>query len=334
MMTIALPRPAVRPLPPIAATLALACAISWFARPAVAPDLFAFLGAAALALAARYLLIRLDAPQPNRAAALIFVLPGAMASAGLQGQCDMLWAAACVMALACAVTRKHVMMLAWCGLALGVSFQTLFIVPFFIALLITRRVPPQRWLVAPLVAAATMLLAWTAGWPAADLLSLPLPQAGSHPALSLDAPNIWQIVQALPIVGALPLGGLALAAAAGVTAAYIAWLSTRPLEGRALLAPALLAPLLTAGLLPHMDGQDFFLADILALVTALALRDRSGWRIAAMVQAGSLLAWFGHRSGFDALAMIGAIPVIMATIEIARPLLHPFANDNPLLARA
>lgn len=387
MMTIPLPRPNVRPLPPIAATLALACVLLWFALPVITLDMTEFLtpwfdhivavgpiaafaspfgnytpaylyllalvaplagliaaplliklvslaGTAALALAVRHLLIRLDAPQPNRAAALVLILPSALLNAGLLGQCDAIWAAPCIMALAAAVDRKHLVMLAWCGLALGIKVQALLFAPFVIALLINRRVPLRLWPIAPLTAAATMLPAWVAGWPAGDLVTVYFRQADTYPALALNAPNLWQIVEALPWIGTLPLSGLALASALGATAAYIAWFSTRNLDGRALLAPASLAPLLTAGLLPHMHERYFFLADILALVMALTLRDRASWRVATMVQGGSLLGLLGYLSGLDAMAMIGAILMIAATIRLARPLLMPFANDNPLLARA
>jgi Gpi18-like mannosyltransferase len=387
MMTIPLSRPTFRPLPPIAATLALACLLLWFALPLITLDMTEFLapwfdhivasgpiaafarpfgnytpaylyllaavaplagliatpvliklvslaGTVALALAVRHLLIRLDAPQPNRAAALVLVLPSALINAGLLAQCDALWAAPCIMALAAAVERKHLVMLAWCGLALGIKVQALLFAPFFIALLINRRVPLRLWPIAPAVAAATMLPAWAAGWPAWDLATVYLRQADTYPALALNAPNLWQIVEALPVIGALPLSGLALTAALGASAAYIALFSTRRLDGRALLAPALLAPLITAGLLPHMHERYFFLADILALVMALTLRDRSSWRIATLIQRASLLGLSGYLSGLNAMAMIGAILMITATIRVARPLVRPCANDNPLLARA
>lgn len=387
MMTLPLTRPRIRALPPIAATLALAALLLWFAMPVITLDMTEFLvpwfdhivargavaafaapfgnytpaylyllaaatpfagllaaplliklvsvaGTLALALAVRHLLCRLDAPQPNRAAALLLVLPTVSINAGLLGQCDAIWTAPCIMALAAAVERRHGTMLAWCGLALGIKVQALLFAPFFVALLIGRRVPLRLWPIAPLVTVVTMLPAWAAGWPAWDLATVYLRQADTYPALALNAPNIWQVIEALPLVGTLPLSGLALAAALGTTAAYIAWFSTRRLEGRALLAPALLAPLLTAGLLPHMHERYFFLADVLAFVMALTLRDARSWRLATLVQTGSLLGLFGYLSGLDAMGMIGAVAMIAATLRLAQPLIQPFANDNPLLARA
>ena len=43
MMTIPLPRADPRPLPPVAATLALACALLWFALPVITLDMTEFL---------------------------------------------------------------------------------------------------------------------------------------------------------------------------------------------------------------------------------------------------------------------------------------------------
>ena len=304
---------------------------------AVAPammliKLLSLAGTAALALAVRHLLIRLDAPQPDRAAALVFLLPSALLNAGLLGQCDAMWVAPCVMALAAAIDRRHAAMLAWCGLALGFKAQSVLIAPFFLALLINRRVPFKLWPIAPAVFAATMLPAWAAGWPAGDLATIYLRQADTFPMLSFNAPNIWAILQALPL--GVPLAGLAVAVAIGATAAYIARFSAQILDRRALLSAGLLAPLVTAGLLPRMHERYFFLADILALVLALAYRDKASWTVAMLVQAGSTLALFGYISGLAGFAMLGGVAMIVAALRVARPLLKPAANDNPLMARA
>jgi len=289
-------------------------------------------GTVTLALAVRHLLIRLNAPEPTRAAALMVALPTAVLNAGLLGQCDAMWAAPCVMALAAAVERRHVAMLIWCGIAFGFKAQAALVAPFFLALLINRRVPIALWPIAPAVFAAMMLPACAAGWPASSLATIYLHQAGTFTALSLNAPNIWAIVQVLPL--GIPLGGLATAAAIGATAAYLAHFSTRPLDQRTLLAAALLAPLLTAGLLPRMHERYFFLADILSLVLALTYRDKRSWTIALLIQAGSLLATAGYFINREALVVIGALAMITATVRLAAPLLRPAANDNPIVARA
>lgn len=288
-------------------------------------------GTVVLALAVRHLLTRLDAPQPIHATALLFAMPSILLNATLLGQCDAMWAAPCVVGVAAALDRRHAAMLAWFGLAVAFKAQAVLIAPFFLALLIKRRVPLWLWPIAPAVTIATMLPAWAAGWPAADLATIYLRQADTFQMLSFNAPNIWAILQALPI--GLPLLGLATAAAIGGTAAYIARFSAQTLDNRGLLSAALLATLITAGLLPRMHERYFFLADVLALCLALVCRDRPSQTIAILVQAGSTLALLGYLSGIAGLAILGGVAMIVATIRLARSLLKPAANDNPLMAR-
>lgn len=293
--------------------------------------LLSLAGTLVLALAVRHLLIRLDAHQPGRGAALVLAMPSVLLNAGLLGQCDAMWTSACVMALAASVDRRHAAMLAWCGLALAFKAQAILIAPFFLALLIHRRVPFAIWLIAPVTFMVAMLPAWAMGWPASDIATLYFRQVDTFSALSMNAPNIWEILQALPL--GVPLAGLATAAAIGATAAYLARFSTPFLDQRALLSAALLAPLMLAGLLPRMHERYFFLADVLAIVLAATYRDRSSITIAILVQSGSTMALFGYLSGFTGFVMLGAAAMIVATIRLAGPLLQPAANDNPLMAR-
>lgn len=317
-----LPRPQALPLPPVAVTLALAAlAWWWMAGGAVLAGLISLIGPAALAFTIWHLLIRLDAPQPDRGAALIFLMPSV-----LLGPYDAIWAAVCVMALGAARDRQHITMLVWFGLAVGLDLRAALIAPFFLALLINRRLPFRLWPIAPAIAAETML----AGWRPTDLAAFF--QVSANQPLSFDAPNLWTIAQALPF--GLPLLGLALATGIGASAAYIANFSARPVGERGLLNAGLLAALVSPGLLPGMHANAFFLADIIALILALRWRDTASWTIAILVQAGSVLAWLGASSGVSGLAMLGGIAMLVATVRLARALLKPAANDNPLMARA
>jgi Gpi18-like mannosyltransferase len=221
-------------------------------------------------------------------------------------------------------------MLAWCGFALAIKLQPAFTAPIIIALLIGRRVPIRLWPVAPAAFVAAMLPAWLLGWPAADLATIYLHQADWSPLLSLNAPNIWAIAQALPMIGDLPLTGLAIAAAVGVSAGLIARFAWQPPDRDQLLAAALLVTLATVGLLPRMHERYFFLADVLALGLAFARNDRRSWTIAGLVQLASFAGLAAYVSGLSGLAVIGALPMIAATWMVARPFLVSPANDNGL----
>jgi len=323
-------RPFANYTPPYLYLLAATTLAAPLAEPITLIKLLSVGGTIGLVAAMWRLLAALDVAHPGRKAMIVFALPSVVLNAGLLGQCDAIWAAASVMALAAAVKRHHAAMLAWCGLALAIKLQPAFSAPIIIALLIARRVPIRLWLVAPAVFVAAMLPAWLLGWPAADLATIYLHQADWSPLLSLNAPNVWAITQALPIIGDLPLTGLAIAAAVGASAGLIARFAWRPPEHDQLLAATLLVTLATVGLLPRMHERYFFLADVLAIGLALARNDRRSWKIAGLVQLASLAGLVAYISGLSGLAVLGALPMMAATWMVARQLLVSPANDNGL----
>jgi hypothetical protein len=239
-------------------------------------------------------------------------------------------AAAWVMALAAGAARRHGMMLVWGGLALATNAQAVFWTPLILALLIGRRIPARLWPIAPLSFLASTIILAMAGCPTPDFTAIYLGQAGWSPAIATNAPNIWAIVQALPWIGELPLTGLALVAALGASAWFIAHFSWRTPMGGDVIAAGLMLALVTAGLLPGMNDESFLVAGILALMVAASRGDRRSWMIFVLIVAGLMLALAGHLTGFAACAIVGAVPMIIATALIARQFLVSPANDNGL----
>jgi Gpi18-like mannosyltransferase len=311
--------------PPYLYLLSAATLLSGLLPKVTIIKLLAVVGNGVLALAVRRLLLTLDSPNADRGAALVFALPTVLINGGVLGQADAWWAAACVVALTCAIERRHMAMLAWCGVAIAFKAQAAFVAPFFLALLIARRVPLWKWLAAPAVAVAMMLPAWLIGWPALDLATVYVHQADLSQQLSDNAPNIWMVLQLLPAADQLPLTAIAFGATLIASILYIGWFARRDMEGQALIAAALLAPLITAGLLPRMHDRFFFLADILSLVLALTRRDGKGWLIAMLIQAGSTLAICAFMFRAIEFAMAGALAMIVATYL----LLRSFATTPP-----
>ena len=348
-----MPTRPLRPLPSPAVTVAFAallamCAASvaiWSPVQALAdlsltsiPDHAALLdfavslvpivGAVALMLAVRYLLVVVVAPQPARATALVLMLalalPSAIADTVAIGRFDMLSAAAAVMTLAAAHRRRHVTMLVWYGLAVAIQAAALCAAPVIAALLIGRRVPLRLWPVLPLVALATLLPTAAAGGSIGDLLTGWLRPIVQSPDIPMHRANIWVSVRYLLGSAAPNVAGLAMVSAVGTGAAFVAWGSTQSWKGREVIAAMLLCTLVTAGLLPPMHDASALLADVLALVLALARRDREGWATAALVQTG----WWANLADTPTLALIGTVAMLWATIRVARPLLKRASNDN------
>ena len=268
-----------------------------------------------------------------RWALLVPVLPSVMFSGAIPGQDNALYVAPCVMAVAAALERRHRSMFAWYGLAMAIKAQALVGAPFMLAIVIARQVPVRHWLYAPAAFALALAAAALGGWPIADWLTMDAPQSPWLDDIARNAPNIWMVAQLVGIT--TPLVGLAAAAAVGATACYAAQIgaTARSFSRPMLLRAALLAPLLLAGLLPQMHGRCFFIADILSLALVSATPSRETVRLLVQIQLGSMLALGASLFALPWLAALGAIPMISATILVARPLLWRSANDNPLRMR-
>jgi Gpi18-like mannosyltransferase len=209
--------------------------------------------------------------------------------------------------------------LGWFGLAVAFKLQAAFAGPFVLAWLLRARVPVRWWPIGPAVTLATLAPAALAGWPIADLLTIYLRQAGSYPQLSLDAPNLGELVRALAGPSAVPFG-IAYAAAVGASAGYVGWGWRRLPLGAAAVGPAALSVMIVAGLLPMMHERYFFAADVFALAAALIRRDRIGWAVAALVETGSVLALLAYLTDARGFAAAGAAAMMIATWLLARSL--------------
>ena len=284
--------------------------------------LLSALGTLWLAWSTWRLLRAAGAVQPGQAAALTVLLPSSVLNAALFGQCDALWAAPCLLAVAAAIERRTAAMMLWCGIAFAFKLQAVFLGPFALAALIGQRAPWRVWLIPPAVYVAAMLPAWLAGWPAMDLATIYLRQAGHFDALSMNAPNIWQLAQGLAAMPMLSLQPLAFAVAALASLAYLLRFA-RNGGMPDLIAAALLSALLLPGLLPRMHERYFFLADLLAFALAIVWRNRDGWFIFAAVQAASVLAVWGALTSDASFATAGAISMIAATVTLLVHLVRP-----------
>ena len=259
-------------------------------------------------------LLKASGSEPSQLVAIgALLIPTLLLNGGFFGQCDALWAAPCLLAVASAVEKKPRAMLLWWGVALAFKAQAIFLAPFVAGFLIAKRGEWHSWLIPPAVYAAFMLPAWALGWPAADLALVYVRQAGTFADLSMNAPNIWVIVQDVPSLGALPLTPLAFAAAAAAGALLILALRGKADPDRLILL-ALLSALLLPGLLPRMHERYFLLADLLAFTYAVRRGDRRAWLIFGAVELGSSLGLLAAVLSVVAFAQLGAVTMILGTL--------------------
>ena len=306
--------------PPYLYLLALASLAHDVLSPLHVIKLLSVAGIALLALAAADLLKALGANA--KGAILLFLMPTAILNAALLGQCDMLWAGACLLAVAAMIRGNTVSSLLWCGVAIAFKAQSAFVAPFIIGALIGRRVPLWQWAIPGGVYAAMMLPAWLLGWPAADLATIYLRQIEhfDFPG-NLANPWIWATEFAPDAATGWYVVGYAAAAAAAVAIGALAAGSIG--KPKALLALALLSALTLPFVLPKMHERYLFLADVLAVALALTSRNRATASIAVGVQLTSLSALISYIYNWPSPALVGTLVGATALVSI-----YAFAREN------
>ena len=269
-------------------------------------------GTGFLAWAVLRLLRALETRQAIDFALMIFALPTVAINAALLGQCDALWAGACVAAVAALVERRMGTAMIWCGVAIAFKAQAIFIAPVALGIMLAARPRWWVWLVPGIAGAAMMLPAMAIGWPARDILSVYYGQAQTFRELSINAPNIWLLIEQTGLIGQ-QLGqrlAIALAVVAGCAISHLAFRmdGDRP----RLVAIALLAALAMPYCLPLMHERYFFLADIVALALFAVHRNATALAIVVACQAGSILGLMAYATGDVHWGLIGVTPISLA----------------------
>lgn len=305
--------------------LYLMAAVSSLPLPAVtAIKLISLAGTAALALAMRSLLRGSD--KAGESVVVLLLLPTVVINAPYMGQCDALWAAACLVALACAVRRRFVAMLVWSGVGFAFKAQAIFMAPFILAILFAEKVPIRLWTIPALVYVGAMLPAYLAGWPAWDLATIYVRQVAYFNTIG-TAPGIWAFPAVLLPREPLGFFWIGYAASAIAFIAYVGLLARRRLSRLDMVRAALLSSMMLPWLLPKMHERYFFLADVIAFALVALERDRKSFLIFFAVQEASILAILSYGTGTSLFSAGGAVLNALAGAVLVRDLarsgLHP-----------
>ena len=223
----------------------------------------------------------------------LLFLPTVYLNGALWGQCDSVYTAMAVLALALALEDKPVRSMICLAVSFGFKLQAVFVMPVFAVLLFNGKLKWKHLLIFPLSYVILVLPAVLAGRPFLDTLTLYLSQTGSiGSGLNYNSSSIFAIFWYLQDTET--------ASAFAVIAAFVymllllglAWRYREKLSDKAVL---LLAALMAVGipfLLPHMHDRYFFPADALTVVLAFVCPPAAA--SATLTQFASLLGYHAY----------------------------------------
>ena len=229
--------------------------------------------------------------RPLAAFSVLLLLPTVLLNGAFWAQCDVVYGALTVLALALVLEGRNKTSVALMAVAFSFKLQTVFVLPLWGVLWLAGRVKFRQLWVFPGVYVLTILPALLLGKPLGDILGIYFNQATQYPRLTLNAPSAYQFVPyATESVGNhYALVGIAAAMVLVLALLGLGLWMGRRLDRRAALAAAVVLAIGVPFLLPHMHERYFFLADVITVCWACVhLR---GIPTAVLVSASSLASY-------------------------------------------
>lgn len=236
-----------------------------------------------------------DSLRPAAAFCVLLLLPTVILNGAYWGQCDSVYAAFVLHALASALDKKSASSVLLLSVAFSFKLQTVFLIPLWCALWFGGRIKFRHLLLFPVGYAATILPALALGKPLGDILGVYVGQMGEYAdRLTLNAPSVYSLIPygTQADLKAAPVWGIATAFV--LVLALLAFLFFRRglLSDSAFLTAGVVLAVGIPFLLPYMHERYFFLADVLTAVWAVS--DPRRIFQAAGVQAASLSAYHAY----------------------------------------
>jgi len=210
---------------------------------------------------------------PLAAFVLLLFLPTVVLNGALWGQCDGIYGAFVLHAMASLLEGRNKTSVILLGLAFSFKLQAIFIVPLWGVMWLAKRVRFRELLLFPLTFGAALVPALLLGKPLKDALSVYLGQMGVNVSLTFNAPSVFQFIPWGATANQELLAGLGILAAALLVCILLGlgWWLRKALSHRTVLMMAVVLAVGVPFLLPYMHERYFFLADILTLCLACCL---------------------------------------------------------------
>lgn len=250
--------------------------------------------------------------------ALVFIVPTLLINSSLWGQSDAFYALPVLISFYYILKENPRFAVLAFGIAISIKVQAIFFLPMLVGYLWRAgRAIELVWI--PVVYVLVALPALIAGATFAQTLLIYMRQAGEYTALNISSPSLfafWDGVQlsadAQQILFWL---GIFLAGAFVLLIAYLA--SRKRAEYFTL---ALMCVLALPYALPRMHERYFYLADVFAVLFALAFPKR--WFVVVGVVTASLLSYVPYLSGQIALLSSYSVDLRIPSVLLVAVLLY------------
>ena len=251
---------------------------------------------------------------------MILFLPTVILNGALWGQCDSIYVALAVLAVAFAMEDRPILSVLYFTLSFGFKLQAVFMLPILLVFWFQKRMKIWHFLLFPVFYVILVLPAVALGKPFLETLTLYASQTGSiGDGLNYNSPSIFAIFWHPQNTEAASSLGIAGAFTWLAFLLLFAFFRRDRMNGRAILALLLLMAVGIPFLLPHMHDRYFFPADVLSVIFAFAFACPICLVVTPLTQFASLLGYHAYLKmryllymDHGARALIGVIVLAFA----------------------
>ena len=268
---------------------------------------------------------------PLLAFCLLLLLPTVVLNGAYWGQCDSIYGAFVLHALACALDKRPGWSVALLAVAFSFKLQTIFLIPLWCVLWYGGRVKFRHLLLFPATYVLTILPAFLLGKPLGDILGVYLGQTQEYThKLTFNAPSVFSLFPYYAEVDLAFWSKVGIIAAFGLVLAVLGFLFFHrdTLSGWNILAAGVVMAIGVPYLLPYMHERYFFLADCLTLVwfcvdrrrlpvfLLTALASLSSYCVYLRLKYTLVLSFFGQTwvMGVESLLMLAALALAVGAL--------------------
>ncbi|MDP4182521.1 MAG: hypothetical protein Q8942_15710 [Bacillota bacterium] len=195
----------------------------------------------------------------------VLVAPTVFVNSSLWGQCDIIFTSFLLLTIYSLMTDKNELAFLCYGIAFSFKLQALFLFPIFFILLIKKKVKILYFFIIPIIYVISIIPCYLAGRPFDDLMLIYLKQADSYNKLTLNAPNIYQMISNnyfdlfyVPgIIFTFIITGILF---------YFFYRNKIEIDNEVIINLSMLSVLILPYFLPKMHERYFFAADVISIV--------------------------------------------------------------------
>lgn len=203
---------------------------------------------------------------------IALVLPTVVFNGAYWGQCDVIYASFCLMALYMGLTKRSARSMIFFGVALSFKLQTVFFMPVMLPLWLRKDIKLRHLVLIPVSYMVMMIPALWGGKSLRHVLTVYLQQAGAYNFITVNAPNLYQFLPDMDNALLYDMFGpmaMALGFACLMAMCVLVSVHRDHLSVDATLLACLLMLCGIPFFLPKMHERYTFGADVLSLVLAV-----------------------------------------------------------------